>query len=228
MRSKAFLILGGAVIVGIIFVGAALAVRASLLSAGAVHRPVSGTGKETAPGEWSRCDPATTSTDCATVTASSTTVQSLVELSSATSYTEVAETDQSGKIDDHLVVDNTLKNITFCSGLTLRTRQIFIDGVDVGQRIAQLASSDQMGRAANGDSIGEGVCNSLPHNVAYIKGILRMPDVTLFQTGDPSTPGENYRVSLGSLVFAINPTSGEIFMVSAYDGSTLTRVGTLK
>ncbi len=173
------------------------------------------------------CDSSATTTDCARVRTSEPAEQATKGLSTAASYTEVAATKQSGKIDDHLTVNNTLKSISFC-GISHKTRQVIIDGVDVGQRIAQLASSDQMGKTPNGDSIGLGVCNSMPHNIAYTKGILEIQDVTTFQGENTQALGESYTVIIGALTFVVNLETNEIFNVSAYDGSTLTSVGKLK
>lgn len=172
------------------------------------------------------CDSSATSTDCATVRISQPAEQATTGLSTATSYTEVASTQQSGKIDAHLTIDNTLKELSFC-GTSFKTRQIIINGVDVGQRIAQLASSDQMGKMSNGDSIGQAVCNSMPHNVDYTKGILEMRDVVTPQTNLSSNPSDNYLVVIGSMAFAINPVTNEIFNIGAYDG-TLVSIGNLK
>lgn len=174
------------------------------------------------------CDSSATSTNCATVKTSQPAEQAVSGLSTAASYTEVASTKQSGKIDEHLAVNNTLKSISFCGNLTLKTRQVVINGVDVGQRIAQLASSDQMGKLPNGDSLGQAICNSMPHNMEGTKGILEMPDVVTSQTSDPRAPGQEYTVILGQEAFVVNPVTNEIFSISAYDGSTLTSVGKLK
>jgi hypothetical protein len=170
------------------------------------------------------CDQAATSSDCGAIKRID---QQAPELSTASTYPEVASTQQSGRIDEHLTVNNDLKGVSFCE-TSFKTRQIMINGVDVGQRIAQLASSDAMGKGANESSIGKGVCNSMPHNVAMTKGILEMRDVTTFQTEDERAVGNNYRVYLGDLAFAVNATTNEIFLISAYDGSTLTSVGKLK
>lgn len=174
------------------------------------------------------CDPSATSSNCAATRNSQPTEQSDTLRSTSTSYAEVASTEQSGKIDDHLTVNDTLKNISFCGNLTLKTRQILINGVDVGQRIAQLASDDLMGQGVNNSSIGEGVCGSMPHNIEGTRGILEIPDVIIYKTTDPQIQEDMYYVVLGALRFAINPETNEIFIVSAYDGSTLTAVGKLK
>ena len=196
-------------------------------SVAAIQSLLKGPEKLQAISPQTGCDSSATSTNCATIRTTQAAEQAAKGLSIATSYTEVATTHQSGKIDAHLVVDNALKSVSLC-GTGFKTRQVVINGVDVGARIAQLASSDQMGHVANSTSIGEGVCNSMPHNVAETKGILEMRDVATFQTDDARASGDNYRVYLGDLSFAINPTTNEIFLISAYDSSTLTSVGKLK
>jgi len=226
---KKILLAGGVVLVLAACGGVAFAAGNGPALANRIASLIKGPEKMLTVEQKTGCAPSSTSTDCATIQASLPAEQTAdPQLSTATSYNEIYQTQQSGKIDDHLTVDNTLKDITFCGDLTLKTRQIIINGVDVGQRIAQLASSDEMGKGANDSSIGEGVCNSMPHNVAYVQGILEERDVTTFQTSDARAPGDNYQVYLGDLAFAINPTTNEIFLISAYDQSTLTDVGTLK
>lgn len=54
-----------------------------------------------------------------------------------------ATTTQSGKIDEHLTIDNTSRALIFC-GVPYQTKQVFIDGVDVIQRVASLVSSSNL------------------------------------------------------------------------------------
>lgn len=171
------------------------------------------------------CDSSATSTNCATVKTSQPAEQPAKGLSTATSYTEVATTHQSGKIDANLTIDNTLKGISFC-GTIFKTRQVIINGVDVAQRIAQLASSDQMGKDPGGVSIGRGVCNSMPHNTDYTKGILEIPDVEL-TSASQQTQSSQYTVTLYAMRFLIDSATNEIFNIGAYDG-TLVSLGKLK
>lgn len=232
MKKKLLLTAGGAALVLLTFGGVVLAGSIGPFSAGisasfaTIQSLIKGPEKLPAIDQRTGCDSSATSTNCATVRTSQPAEQAATGLSTATSYTEVASTQQSGKIDQHLTVDNTLKSISFC-GTAFKTRQIIINGVDVGQRIAQLASSDQMGKVG-GESIGQGMCNSMPHNIDYTKGILEISDVTTGKSTDPQISGNFYYVILGQEAFAINSVTNEIFSVSAYDGSTLTAVGKLK
>jgi hypothetical protein len=47
----------------------------------------------------------------------------------------------SGKIDEHLTIYNTLREVNFC-GEIYKVKQVLIDGVDVVQRVAELATKD--------------------------------------------------------------------------------------
>jgi hypothetical protein len=233
MKKKVLLAVSGTVFVLLAFVGVTLAGGIGPFSAGigasvaTIQNVIKGPEKLPTIDQRTGCDSSATSTDCATVRTSRPAEQAATGLSTATSYTEVVSTRQSGKIDAHLTIDNTLKSVSFCGDLTLKTRQIIINGVDVGQRIAQLASTDQMGKSPGGESIGQGVCNSMPHNIDYTKGILEIPDVPVPGTKDSRATGQNYLVILGAMAFSINPVTNEIFNVDAYDG-TLVSVGKLK
>lgn len=226
MKKKTLLVTGGAVFVLMAFGGVALAAGVGPFLT-EIHNLIKGPETLLRVDPQTGCDSSATSTDCARVKTNQPAEQVSTELSKAISYTEVASTSQSGKIDARLTVDNTLKSVSFC-GTTFKTRQIIINGVDVGQRIAYLASSDQMGKLPEGDSLGKGICNSMPHYFPVTKGILEMRDVTTFRTDDKLSPGDNYNVVIGTEAFAINPVTNEIFSISAYDGSTLTSVGKLK
>lgn len=54
-----------------------------------------------------------------------------------------ATTTQAGKIDEHLTIDNTLREVIFC-GVSYQTKQVFIDGVDVIQRIAMFVAESNL------------------------------------------------------------------------------------
>lgn len=200
-------------------------------SVATIHNLIKGPEKLPATDRLTGCDSSATTTDCARVRTSEPAEPASKGLSTAISYTEVASTKQSGKIDARLTVNNTLKEVSFC-GKSSKIRQVIIDGVDVGQRLAYLASTDQMGYAPGGDlpggeSIGRAVCNTLPLNVPEMKGVLEMRDVAISKSDDTRAPGNNYGVNIGNYAFIINPTTNEIFNVGAYDG-TLVSVGKLR
>ncbi len=152
-------------------------------------------------------------------------------LSKAILYTEEKETKQSGKIDEHLTIDNTLVNVTFCKTKTLKTRQIFIDGVDVVQRLAYIISNDLTEKDLDGYEYGQRICNAIPSTPIYTKGILETRDVKVFEKGmddgETKITGKTYIVDLSAVRFAISPSMNEIFVVDAYDGA-LSKKGNLK
>ena len=237
MNKKIRYAIGGVLVALFAFVGIAVAggigpfgVKLGGIPA-EIQNLIKGPEKLPATDRLTGCDSSATSTDCATIRTSEPAEQATKGLSTATAYTEVAATKQSGMIDDRLTVNNTLKNISFCGKLS-RTRQVIINGVDVGQRIAELASKDQMGYVPGGDSpqgesFGRAICNTLPLNVPEMKGVLEMRDVITPQTNTSQTPSNNYTVIVGTYAFVIDPITNEIFNVGAYDG-TLFLVGKLK
>lgn len=179
------------------------------------------------------CNQSATTTDCAELVKKAQErelEEPLIPISTATSYTEVFSTTQSGKIDEHLTIDNTLTNVTFCERLTFKSRQIFIDGVDIVQRIAYLASNELTEKDPDGITFGQRMCDSMPHNVVYTKGILKTRDVTTFDgmnDGFTVITGKTYGVNIGSMQYAINPSANEIFVVGGFGGK-LTKIGSLK
>lgn len=51
------------------------------------------------------------------------------------------DTTQTGKIDEHLTINNTLRDVNFC-GNTYKVKQVLVDEVDVVQRIAEIAGKN--------------------------------------------------------------------------------------
>jgi len=47
------------------------------------------------------------------------------------------------KIDEHLTINNELRDVNFC-GKTYKVKQVLIDGADVVQRVAELANKDAL------------------------------------------------------------------------------------
>lgn len=54
----------------------------------------------------------------------------------------VPEPEQVGQIDEHLFVNSTLREVVFC-GKSYQVKQLVIDGVDVVQRVAELAKENK-------------------------------------------------------------------------------------
>jgi len=145
-------------------------------------------------------------------------------------YSEEKETQQSGKIDKYLTINNTLRDVTFCKIKTLKTRQIFINGIDVVQRIANIISNNLKMTDADGYAYGQRVCDAIPSKSIYTKGILETRDVIIEKGGYEELKNKNdtmYIVNIGPMMYAISPQSGAIFEVGGFDGS-LTRIGTLQ
>src|SRR3989344_967763 len=165
------------------------------------------------------CDQSATTTDCSKLPISS---GESGYFFPATFYTEFASTSQSGKIDSHLTVDNTLIEVTFC-GKIYRTRQIFIDGVDVVRRLAALVNDGALPKDEHGRV---GLCQSLPGEI-HLRGIIGTEDVRAFDGSDAGMPGTTYLVVIAANAFDINPQTGNIYQIGGYDGSLSGPIGTL-
>ncbi len=138
------------------------------------------------------------------------------------SYTEIASTSQSGKVSEKLTVDNTLVPVQFCDK-TFKTRQVFIDGVDVVQRIAELATKGKMPKSPLGYDESAMTCKNMG---GTRQGYLDVADVKEFSEGQPRRDG--YYVRIASSLYVVYEDSGEIYLSSAYDGELIGPLGTLK
>lgn len=188
------------------------------------------------------CDPA--KTDCSKFNPDGTpSVQPPESVSSVT-------TTQVGQIDEHLFIDNTLKEVNFC-GKTYRVKQVMIDGVDVVQRIAELATKNLMPETfkvgpylppmdewiivsnKNGE-IAKIICENVSLNNSYSLSmenpttIYEISGVDVFTNTHPNTNIKTYSVSAHGLHVVVNPSTNEIFTSSEYDGSSIGPLGTLK
>jgi hypothetical protein len=158
-----------------------------------------------------------------------------------------ATTSQAGKIDEHLTIDNTLRDVNFC-GNTYKVKQIMIDGVDVIQRIAEIATNNVISKdlkagpfklgtdkqeslnMKEGELAG-GICDSIKNNTT--DGIIGVNYVKKINTVDHT--GVNQDVYVIWLVpvsyenaFGIAPATNNIYGVSGYDGSLYGPIGKLK
>lgn len=144
-----------------------------------------------------------------------------------------ADTTQTGKVDEHLTIDNALRDVNFC-GNTYKVKQVMIDGIDVVQRIAELTTSNQ------DDPSKKYVCDNAlllrSDGWIHLENEIGIPTVEnkLYQGAslytvilvDPlSTPFNT--VPVGE--FVVNVTTGDIFIVvQKIDGSSNELFGKLK
>ena len=167
------------------------------------------------------CDQSATTTPCAKIQANRPAANPSSYMSQATSYTEVASTNQSGKIDAHLSVDNALKGAQFCDK-AYKSRQIVIDGVDIVQKIATLTTADAASKDAQSKTLGAGICDGMPSNMSYTKGILEVSDVKHFvSTNAAKLPEDNYSLTIGVQAFDVNVVTGDIYLIGGYDGTPI-------
>lgn len=132
---------------------------------------------------------------------------------------------QSGQIDGHLFVDNTLRDVELC-GEKYRVKQVIIDGVDVVQRIAELAQNSKQYSSKSVKDFANDICSSVPFNPSnYPSGELNIEKVSIYAFNLPpekiNEKNKTYGIIVGSQIFhiAIAPSANKIYTVSGYDGT---------
>ena len=139
------------------------------------------------------------------------------------------------KIDEHFTVNSELRDVNFC-GKTYKVKQVLIDGVDVVQRVAELATKnlipetlkmgtpktqEKLWKTIENDQgvITKGLCEDIQiHN---INGIL---DVTNVRKIDD----KEYIFLLTDQSFIVNIETTKIYSVSDYEGALVGPIGKLK
>jgi hypothetical protein len=142
--------------------------------------------------------------------------QSKTDSSSSSSYAS-PEFDMSGKIDEHLTINNERRDVNFC-GKTYAAPQVIFDGVDVVQRIAALANKNVIYIHKNPLETGAAICSGLAAYY-YEPTTLRIwKDITTYVDDNDHLM---YIVCLTQECFDIDSVTHEIFISAIGDGSAL-------
>lgn len=125
-----------------------------------------------------------------------------------------ATTTQSGKIDEYLTIDNTLRNVNFC-GTAYQAKQVFIDGVDIVQRIAKRVTASSLDYMMEICDRAEGLRRNgrlnLDKNEIGVSPVIRDTSTTYYvYRMSLVSPTENSQ-SIGD--FKINSSTGEIMII---------------
>ena len=145
-----------------------------------------------------------------------------------------ATTTQAGQIDEHLFIDNTLRDVNFC-GKMYRVKQVFIDGVDVVQQVAKLVTKDLVPKNIGQGKFAWATCeniylnNSSNLSTENLTPMHKILEVNVF----PNTNIERgvqttYLVSAPGFHVVVNSLTNEIFDFSDFDGSLVGPLGKLK
>lgn len=157
------------------------------------------------------CDPA--KTDCSKFTPDGTPFVRPPEPVSPATTTQV------GQIDEHLFIDNTLKDVNFC-GKTYHVKQVKIDGVDVVQRIARLINSSGSSSPELVRNFADDICKTVSFNPS---GELELGKVTVYAFDLPiekmDDKNKAYGISAPIFQIAVRPSVNAVYLVSGYDGS---------
>lgn len=133
----------------------------------------------------------------------------------------VATTTQSGKIDEHLTINNELRDVNFC-GKMYKVKQVMIDGVDVVQRIAEIANKFNGG--GEQDVLrAKSICGNIESGVTSSELKLEGPAI---RNDKPEII--SYSIGIGQfLAFTVDYPSLEIKISKAEEGG-FTVIGKLK
>ncbi len=131
----------------------------------------------------------------------------------------VENTTQTGKIDEHLTIDPTLRDVNFC-GNTYKVKQVLIDGVDVVQRIAKLATNKEFIEGDNERSVADYVCLNTITN-ANTENL----DIQVGKSTDRTHQGYVIRAVVG---YVVDIQSGNIYYLDAIGGGPIGPIATLK
>ncbi|MEY3784352.1 MAG: hypothetical protein RLZZ230_674 [Candidatus Parcubacteria bacterium] len=142
-------------------------------------------------------------------------------------------TTQIGKIDEHLTINPTLREVNFC-GNTYKVKQVMIDGVDVVQRIAELMPKKEISDESEIDNFGtkdedarQIECLNLKMNIVDSK-IIRVGEVGRYTDGTEISDDDVYSIPIMLSIFSVILSTGDIYIVSGYDGSYIESIGKLK
>lgn len=151
--------------------------------------------------------------------------------------------EQSGKIDEHLTINNELRDVNFC-GKTYKVKQVMIDGVDVVQRVAELATNDLMpaildrGPLVSEEERSKGkmilkegelakaICGNVQSN-RLLGEIIETEVKEKFSGVDVGIKEEIYPVSSEQAFYVAVP-SGSIYADDGFSGTFIGPIGTLK
>jgi hypothetical protein len=160
-------------------------------------------------------------------------------VSITTSSTSVQE----GQIDEHLFVDNTLRDVNFCGNI-YKVKQVMIDGVDVVQRVAEIATKNLIPEnfkvgpyGADADiwkdlknenhGIEKAICENLQSNTKETTLV-----VTNLNSGKSKLMGKQEEYSYGFILngtsYIVSVSTFDIYTSSNYDGALVGPIGKLK
>jgi len=126
-------------------------------------------------------------------------------------------------IDKYLAIDETLETIesSVCDVTSFQVRRITIDAVNVPQRLFELAEQTP------NEGWARALCTPLPY--LGTDKVLKIQDPIAFPGEDIGLVGTTYLFPWPSgSVFIINPVADIIYESSAFDGSIIGEIGTLK
>lgn len=122
------------------------------------------------------------------------------------------------KIDEHLTIDDTLRDIDFC-GTTYQIETVFIDGVDIIKKIADLSQYKNIESAETSDTVktfAKNICGTIKFNPS---GDLRLGEEIIYPLSTSRENGDKgYLIYSSIFQISATPSTNTIDTVSFFDG----------
>ncbi len=151
----------------------------------------------------------------------------------ADSQREALQIQSSMVIDEHLTVVDQPRTVNLC-GRIYRAGQILVDGIDVVQRVADLATQAKLkgGSPGLGTSLSAAVCQNMSSgaqvsNESSIPN-LNVPNPQSYADFELARGQTVYVVTAGSESVIVDPAGNAIYIRSGFDGSLIGPVGSLR
>jgi hypothetical protein len=140
---------------------------------------------------------------------------------------------QANYTDELISYDSTVTNVNFC-GTSYRSPRVYVNNIDVIERVAYIATNDlvptnlKIGDQREKGEISKQICSNI--SLGTRNGELDM-EVETLEPFDGIDVGLNnqkiYTIMMEELIQIATP-SGDIYLVSRFDGNTSGPIGNLK
>ena len=141
---------------------------------------------------------------------------------------------KSGQIDEHLFVDNALREVNFCGNKYL-VKQIILDGVDIIQHIAYMATTKQLATRGDGFDYATSICSGVEtnnsNNFIYESKSGSRIEIDMHaevKTWVNQAGHRFYELVASGLVLDIDITDGSIYLSGGFSGELSGPVGKIK
>lgn len=133
--------------------------------------------------------------------------------------------EQAGKIDEHVSINTVLAEVTVC-GTDFVARTLTYDGIDVVKTLAAMLPATTTIPSAPTSTLQEALCFNIAYGNAggglYPRDTYRIAELPVFDVqrySDTTSGHTKYIFSITQQRFELDGTTGNLYVLSGYDGS---------